>query len=62
MDFLSTLRTGDPEKITEYLDALVWRPDQEEIKAVLSNLCRRIADLEKRERELRASLAERRGG
>lgn len=62
MDFLSTLRTGDPEKVAEYLDAPVWRPDQEEIKAILSNLCRRMAELEKRGREIQASVAERRGG
>jgi hypothetical protein len=53
---LNELLYGDLTRIATYLDTTEDPLDIPDVQAVLANLCRRVADLEKRERELQEGL------
>lgn len=43
---LATLMHGDLKEIADWLDSTEYELDQNDVKAILSNLCRRAAQVE----------------
>ena len=62
MSRLNELLYGDLLEIAGYLDTTEEDLSQEEAKAVLTNLCRKVAAIEKRHAERDKDLAETVGG